>query len=260
MHYIGGALLKNYILLEIKNSYPLSKLFANTKSPFNQYVMVSMDAALSQVSSEIQSCKLAYASQYRALFAFSFTGKNNDVWHGNHNDERLSYICSKFTLYFNKVFNYRIEMYSPISASDYGDTFQFAKAYVSWRKDRLALYDMKDNSFFTGTSTIVTQDELKERIKSVQLQDYNRLVFDCYRINCEDNTKVKKKQVIAALKNAGIDANFYEFIGRLGIFIFKAPKLFNEGKDNQTIRNKLTCDRNPPSIKDCPEYLNVFFK
>lgn len=258
---MGGDFLENYILIELKNSYPLFDVFKNTGSPYNPSIMASMDATLGQICQEIQSCKLAYASQYRALLIFSFTGRDKEIWLGPHKEKRLSMICSKFTLYFNKVFSYRIEMHCTLDASKYDDQFKFAQDYVRWRKDRLALYGMKDMAFFTGTSTEVFKDELKDYINYVQFQDYNRLLVDSYRIKCNKYvSNTKKKHIISALEKIGFDIHFSEFVGRFGIFCFKAPKLFYEGKENQTVRIKWTCDRNPPLIKQSPEYLNKFFK
>lgn len=262
MHYIESEEnVSKYILVEMRNDYKLSALFNKLESPYHRYIMSSMDAALGELCVEVQSCNLAYASQYRALMVFFFTGKTNELWFGSAHDKRTSYLCSKMTLYFNKVLNYRMEMESPsIDASSYKDTFDFAKDYIKWRKDRLSFYEMKDKSIFVGSSQELTLDELKTRLKMIQSQDYNRLITDYLRLNSDSNCSSKKqKQLVSMVSKMGIDPKFPEWTGAFGMLAFKAPKLFNEGKENQTLRTKWTCDRNLPLFKAQPDFLDKIF-
>lgn len=218
------------------------------KRPFDDILMETMQETAKQLCEEIQCCKLAYTqSDEISLLLIDYETPETETWFNNNVQKMTSLSASMATLYFNTIFqekvNEKINSTSPYYTLGIEDLKnRYAKKFNKALFDSRAISVPKEDviNYFIWRQ----EDATRNSIQMVGQANFSQDML--HKKNCN-----MIQEMLFSEKN--INWNDIEIPKKRGTCVIKVPKIINE---EGLERLKWTIDKEIPIFKKDREYID----
>ena len=219
--------------------------------PFDDILVKSMQDTMKYLCENIQGCVLGYTqSDEITLVLVDYQDRDSCAWFDNNIQKMASVSASMATMAFNNAFcknsgNYMEEYFAEHNANDYPYMETLMKKWWS------AMFDSR--VFTIPKEEVVNcliwrqQDATRNSIQSVGQANFSHKQLQ--NKNCNDIQDM-------LMLDKGINWNDYPTTLKRGSCCIKVPCKFNEGTEQETIRNKWVIDNEIPIFTQDKDYVN----
>lgn len=224
------------------------------KKPFDDILVKSMQDTMKYLCENIQGCVLGYTqSDEITLVLVDYQDRDSCAWFDNNIQKMASVSASMATMAFNDAFRARAEC----SIMDYHDAWNVTDEDDKYAETLSRAIDngaMFDSRVFTIPKEEVVncliwrqQDATRNSIQSVGQANFSHKQLQ--NKNCSDIQDM-------LMLEKGINWNDYPPTLKRGSCCIKIPCKFNEGTEQETIRNKWVIDNEIPIFTQDKDYVN----
>lgn len=224
------------------------------KKPFDDILVKSMQDTMRYLCENIQGCVLGYTqSDEITLVLVDYQDRDSCAWFDNNIQKMASVSASMATMAFNRCFRYRAECW----ITDYYDAWNVTDEDGKYSETLYKAIEkgaMFDSRVFTIPKEEVVncliwrqQDATRNSIQSVGQANFSHKQLQ--NKNCNDIQDM-------LMLEKGINWNDYPTTLKRGSCCIKVPCKFNEGTEQETIRNKWVIDNEIPIFTQDKDYVN----
>ena len=231
------------------------------KKPFDDILVKSMQDTMKYLCENIQGCVLGYTqSDEITLVLVDYQNRDSCAWFDNNIQKMVSVSASMATIAFNKAFTNAFNEWGTNNLPDWdiGGTngpvdkilLKLCQIYAT-AQEKGAMFDSR--VFTIPKEEVVNcliwrqQDATRNSIQSVGQANFSHKQLQ--NKNCND---IQDMLMI----EKGINWNDYPTTLKRGSCCIKVPHRFNEGTEQETIRNKWTIDNDIPIFTQNKDYIN----
>ena len=222
------------------------------KKPFDDIMVKCMQYTMKHLCENIQGCVLGYTqSDEITLVLVDYQDRDSCAWFDNNIQKMTSVSASMATMAFNKEFAHMVidGLYDAFNFGD--DELDERLQTVYHPKLDSAMFDSR--VFTIPKEEVVNcliwrqQDATRNSIQSVGQANFSHKQLQ--NKNCND---IQDMLVL----EKGINWNDYPTTLKRGSCCIKVPCKFNEGTEQETIRNKWVIDNEIPIFTQDKDYVN----